>query len=107
VIVPNNTAFTEIVGENEERGYLVKAGGDIDHQVFLYGLTCNPRDIVHADDFLAKLEHVYAHRGEAEEKAWFAREWTLQHTKAKIGDKWKAFFADIENLMVKEVTCEA
>jgi glycosyltransferase involved in cell wall biosynthesis len=38
VIVPRNTAFTEIVGEDEERGYLVRTGGDIDHQMFLYGL---------------------------------------------------------------------
>ncbi len=100
VIVPNNTAFTEIVGENEERGYLVRSGGDIDHRLWLYKMTNHPHDVVHADDFLAKLEHVYWNREEAREKARLAREWTLEHTKEKIGEKWKVLF---QALSKKEV----
>lgn len=103
VVVPNNTAFTEIVGEHEERGYLVKTGGNIDHSVFLYSLSCNPRDIVHADSMLEKMEQVYNHRDETKLKTILARHWTLQHTKEQIGEKWKALFGKIEQeLPVKE-----
>lgn len=97
VVVPNNTAFTEIVGANEERGWLIKTGGDIDHQVFSYALGCNnPRDIVHADSALKKLEHVYVIWEEARQKAMLAREWTLQHTKEIVGEQWKSLFRVLE-----------
>jgi len=96
VVVPSNTAFTEIVGSNEERGYLVKSGGDIDHRTLLYGLTSNPRDIVHADSMLEKMERVYSHRNEAKEKARLARKWAEQHTTEIIKNQWKAFFSNVE-----------
>ncbi|HWS82813.1 MAG TPA: glycosyltransferase [Ktedonobacteraceae bacterium] len=99
VIVPNNTAFTEIVGESEERGYLVKSGGDIDHRIVLYGMTCNPRDIVHADDFLAKMEHVYSHRDEAKAKAVAGREWAMQYIRETMKEQWKKFFSDLNSMM--------
>jgi glycosyltransferase involved in cell wall biosynthesis len=97
VVVPNNTAFTEIVGANEERGYLIKSGGDIDHRIVLYGLTDNPRNIVWSASALAKLEEVYQNKGTkiAADKARDAREWTLTYNKEKQHAKWKAFFCDI------------
>jgi len=102
VVVPNNTAFTEIVGPMEERGYLVKTGGDIDHRIFLYGMTCNPRDIVHFDDFLEVTENVYYFRAEAKAKAREAREWTERHTKEIIKNQWKSLFKVLEAEMQKD-----
>lgn len=96
VIVPRNTAFIEIVGKNEERGYLVRSGGDIDHQQWLYKMTNHPHDIVHGASFIATLEDVYYFREDAKEKAALARQWTLQHTKESIGEIWKALFRRIE-----------
>lgn len=98
VVVPNNTAFTEIVGTNEERGYLVRTGGDVDHRIFLYGMANYPRDIVHSHDFLEKLGRVYFRPHEARAKAIEARRWTEQHTTAKIGDQWKQLFSNIGQL---------
>lgn len=105
VIVPGNTANPEIVGENEERGYLCRTGGDIDHQTFAYASGCNnPRDTVHAASMLEKLERVYSNRQEAKDKAMLARQWTLEHTKEQIGNQWKVLFRMLEQeLPVKEV----
>lgn len=107
VIVPNNTAFTEIVGSNEERGYLIKSGGDIDHQIILYGLTSNPRDIVHTDSALDKLNQVYYNRKDAEYKAYLAREWCMQYTKQKQGERWKRVFADLEKSLPELVGAQS
>ena len=97
VIVPRNTAFMEIIGTKQERGYLVKSGGDIDHTTFSYALGCNnPRDIVHASSMLAKMERVYNNREEAMQKAILAREWTLMHTDKIIGERWKTLFKVLE-----------
>lgn len=96
VVVPNNTAFTEIVGEHEERGYLVQTGGDIDHLTWLYGMVDNPRDAVHAKAAIAKLEQVYQHREEAKEKAGRAREWCLHNTKEQVGEQWRNLFRCLE-----------
>ena len=103
VIHPGNTSAIEIIGENEERGYLAKAGGDIDHMFIHYGTTDNPRDIVHADSMIEKMEQVYFHPGEAREKAFAAREWTKAHTWDHAKAQWKALFAEIEaKINVKE-----
>lgn len=99
VIVPNNTAFTEIVGTNEERGFLVKSGGDIDHELWLYKMTNHPHSIVHSDDFIRALEEVYYLRDYAKDKAIAARKWTLEHTKQSIGKIWKDLFKQIEQTL--------
>jgi len=96
VIIPRNSSAIEIIGENEERGYLARSGGDVDHLIFPYGTTDNPREIVHAEDMLRAMERVYSHPEEAREKAVLAREWTLQHTWAHAKEQWKALFAEIE-----------
>lgn len=92
VIVPRNTSNLEIVGENEERGYLIKSGGDIDHMTWLYGISDNPRDIVWSADVVAKLKHVYDNREEAANKTLSARLWTRQYTPDIIGNKWCKLF---------------
>lgn len=95
VIVPRNTSSIEIVGENEERGYLARAGGDVDHQFIHYGVTDNPRDIVHSDSMIEKMEEVYFYPERAAEKASLARAWTLDHTWAHAKVQWQALFAEV------------
>lgn len=99
VIVPRNTSFVEIVGEHEERGYLIKSGGDIDHQTILYGLTNNPRDTVWSESALEKLTAVYYCREDAKEKAKLAREWCMQYSMERQKDRWKEFASDIEKML--------
>jgi glycosyltransferase involved in cell wall biosynthesis len=96
IILPGNTSALEIIGENEERGYLAKAGGDIDHMFIHYGVTDNPRDIVHAESMIEKMEHVYFHPEEAKEKAAAARAWAEEHTWELARKQWQALFAEIE-----------
>lgn len=97
VIIPGNTSALEIVGEGEERGYLAKAGGDIDHMFIHYGVTDNPRDIVHAESMIEKMERVYFHPEEAKAKAEAARAWAKEHTWELARAQWKALFAEIES----------
>jgi glycosyltransferase involved in cell wall biosynthesis len=99
VVVPNNTAFTEIVGENHERGYLVKSGGDIDHMQWLYKTTNHPHSIVHSQEMVDALEFVCQNPDWAKLKACRAREWTLQHTREIIKDQWKVFFSEAEKFI--------
>jgi glycosyltransferase involved in cell wall biosynthesis len=90
VLVPGNTANFDIVGHNEERGYLARTGGDIDHIQFLYGASNGiPHDIVHADDFIAKLEEIYLNRNDARKKAFYGRQWALENTWKVQCEKWK------------------
>jgi glycosyltransferase involved in cell wall biosynthesis len=89
VIVPNNTSNVELVGKNEERGYLVECGG-MDLWLMPYGLTCNPRDICSVKSMVNKLEDVYLNRTEAKVKAMRAREWTELYTWADFKHKWEA-----------------
>jgi D-inositol-3-phosphate glycosyltransferase len=96
VVVPNNTSFTEIVGYSQERGYLVRSGGDIDHSLWLYGLTNHPHSVVHSDDMLDTLDIVYQNPDYAKIKACHARAWCLERTPIIIGERWKALFKKLE-----------
>lgn len=93
VLVPNNTAFTEIVGDN---GYLIKSGGDIDHQLWLYGCTNHPHDVIHADDAIRQLKHINTHRIEAHIRACDGREWCVKHDKSAIMGIWQELFRKVE-----------
>jgi hypothetical protein len=63
-------------------------------------MTCNPRDIVHADSMLAKMHDVYMRRKSSEGEMLYrckvAREWCLQYTPEKIKAEWKKLFAFLE-----------
>lgn len=102
VIVPGNTANLDLIGENEERGYLIKTGGDIDHRIVLYGMTCNPRDIVHSESMLEHMDDVYTDRDSVFyptrtiRKTKRAREWCMKYTPEKIKAEWKALFHFID-----------
>jgi len=89
VLIPDNTANREHIGPNEERGFLMETGGDLDHQQFLYGLVNYPRDIVHSESFLYNLNYIHGHRFDATMRAVSAIEWTREHTADKIAIQWQ------------------
>jgi hypothetical protein len=95
VVVPCNSSFVEIVGET--RGYLVPSGGDIDHLAIPYGISDNPRPLVHADKMIKTLDHVYHHRKEAKYKASVAREWTERHTWQHVQEHWNLIFRQVQH----------
>lgn len=106
VIAPRNTAFVEIIGEKEERGYLAKSGGDIDHMQWQYAFSNTVRDIVHSDSMIEKMEDVYTDKSsvfyptETIRKAKRAQEWCQRYTKEKIMQEWKRLFMALK----REVT---
>lgn len=87
-IGPRNTTFPEILGKNEERGYLAESGG-LDLWSIHYGYSEGPRELVSTWDVVRKLERVYTHRGEAQKKAAAARAWTKLYTWDAIKEIWK------------------
>lgn len=95
VVVPNNTSFVEIIGEREERGYLVASGGT-DHWLVPYGVSDNPRPIVHSESMTMALSDVYHFRSEAKDKARLAREWTLKNTWEHALDQWAQILKEVE-----------
>jgi D-inositol-3-phosphate glycosyltransferase len=102
VVVPGNTANLEIVGKNEERGLLIKSGGDIDHLTWLYGMVDNPRETVHTSSAIQKLSYVHNNRSEMRIKAGRAREWCEAHDKAYVGQKWVGLFQALESKQESE-----
>lgn len=89
VIVPANTANLDILGEDSERGWGIYTGGDIDHQIWHYGISNNPRDIVHASSALEKLEYVVEYPELARYKADKALQWAREHTWDNQGKIWQ------------------
>lgn len=96
VLFPRNTSLVEIIGENEERGYLCKSGADLDHLACFGKFDNNVlRSLTDVNDMASKMEYVYSHRAEAEEKAerayrevveWkdVAKEWIGVFEKAEV-----------------------
>ncbi len=97
VVVPMNTANFDIIGENEERGYGMQTGGDLDHTVYLYEGGGAPHDIVWTASFMEKLAHVYVGTTIGE-SGWAtllrrrkaaARAWCLENTWEHKGQAWR------------------
>lgn len=88
VLVPGNTANLDIVGGKEERGYLIKTGGDLDHSTFIYQNGGGPVPHIHLASFLAKMEHIYHNREEAQAKARRALTWARQNTWEHREQNW-------------------
>jgi len=89
-VVPDNTSFTELVGENEERGLLAECN-DI---AVDYGFTSVMRDRVSIDDMVKKLEYLFNHPKETQERT--DRAYKFVETKLNpeyIAQKWKKIFS--------------
>ena len=87
-IGPRNTTFPEILGANEERGYLIDSGG-WDLWSIHYEHSEGPREQASVSGMVRALQHVYTHRTEAQAKAAAARAWTEHYTWETVKDMWK------------------
>ena len=79
LLFPANTSFNEIIGLNEERGYLCKSGATLNDFVCLgNGDNSQIRPCVDVYDMAAKMEYIYLHPEEARAKAEraFSEVWT-------------------------------
>jgi glycosyltransferase involved in cell wall biosynthesis len=93
-IGPRNSSFPEILGENEERGYMVQSGGP-NLWMMPYGVMNQPKDLVSVTDMVGTLEHVYNNRQEAYAKAGAARTWTEEHKWSHMNAQWSALLTPI------------
>ena len=75
LVFPNNTAITEIVGANEERGYLVDSGATPSDHIVLPNDNEVVRPLADINQMAEKLIHVHDNWNEAMEKADAAFEW--------------------------------
>ena len=99
VVVPENTANLDILGPKKprsatlswdrQRGWAIKTGGDLDHQVFTYASGGSPHDIIHAKSFVFLLEYIRNHQREVEEKCITARQWCHENTWQHKNEQWK------------------
>ncbi len=92
-IGPHNSAFPELLGEQEERGYLVESGGS---DLWFMGSDVGalPCPLTSVTGMVEALEHVYTHREEAREKAKTARQWTQEHAWGHVREQWRAVFCE-------------
>ena len=79
IIFPNNTALTEIIGANEERGYLVGSGETPDDFTVLPNDNEILRPLASVTGMADKLMHVYDNREEALKKADVAYSWVTSN----------------------------
>lgn len=86
VLMPNNTSFTELVGD---RGYLA----DCNDFVIAYGYGAVMRDIVDTKDMIKKMDWIYNHPKEAKEKAQEAQDWVKTNLSPQlIFKQWQEVF---------------
>jgi len=85
VVAPRHTACQEIIGENEERGYLAKIAGQI---VLSRSDNSRVRPLVDVNDMAQKILQVKAGQG-THEKVEAALSWVKSHCDwDKIVEKW-------------------
>jgi D-inositol-3-phosphate glycosyltransferase len=103
VAIANNTSTTEIIGENEERGYLIKCGGDSN----LYVAQRNDNDLLRPmtdiHDMVRVWKHIYDNRQEAKQKAEEAYKWVMNRTWDIIAEQWDKLFMGAYNDLQKKI----
>lgn len=102
VIMPNNTAMSEFI--TEDRGYLVKSGGN--PSLYTVCRTDNEviRPLVDVEDMVKKMRHVYENREEAKQKAERAYTWikTQMDWQSCIVPQWIKVFDEAYTDLISE-----
>lgn len=93
VLVPKNTSLIEMIGENEERGWLAECGTTDSEWMIAYGFSDLVRPVVNVPSFVSKLEAIKGMSFEEREKKLYAAyKWAQEHTWAKVCEQWKLLF---------------
>jgi len=97
VLGPRNTSLIEIIGANEERGWLADCGTTSSEWMIPYGNTDIMRPLVNVDSCVKKLIEIHDMDPDAMElKLYRAMKWAHEITWAKIGLKWRKLFEQFE-----------
>lgn len=93
VLGPRNTSLIEIIGSNEERGWLAECGTTTSEWMIPYGNSDILRPLMNVDSCVKKLDEIYSmDPAKKELKLWSAMNWAKEITWAKIGLKWRKIF---------------
>lgn len=92
VVMPDNTATTEIIGKGNKRGYLVKSGSHTGEFTMLKDGIDVLRPVTNIEDLISKWKHVYDNREEAKRKAEKAYKWLQDYTWDEVAKKWDELF---------------
>lgn len=101
IIAPRNTALTEIIGANEERGYLVDSGNNINNHIGLIKDSGVIRPLTDLEDMVRKMEHVYRNPEEVAKKVENAYDWVTKNYSWDTGimPKWYSLFAQAATML--------
>lgn len=94
VISPDNTSCSEIIGE--DRGLLVKSGGDMNLHTILPNDNEVVRPLIDINDMIAKLSFVYERRADAQKLALNGYKWVTSSLKwdKNIVPAWREVFEE-------------
>lgn len=95
LIAPRNTSAVEIIGADEERGYLVKCGEDLNHWFLQKHDNETIRPLTDIHDLVDKMIYVTTHLPEARQKAKNGRKWLVDnYTWDKVAKEWDKLFSE-------------
>lgn len=98
VVFPDNTSLTEIIGKNEERGFLAASGKGRSDHIQLPPANDPPRPLTDIDSMVEKMVFVWENKGRPEvlDKVNKAYEWVQDNTWDKIFERdWKPIFEKV------------
>lgn len=85
-VFPNHTSLTELIGENEERGYLI----DLDETPIFNSTIGNYwYPLCNINSCVNQMVHALSFKEETELKVKNAYEWSSKHTWSIIGESWR------------------
>lgn len=105
ILFPNNTSLTEIIGADEERGYLVGSGDTLSDFTVLPNDNEILRPLANVTDLVEKLVHIHDNREDAVAKADAAYSWVTSNLlwERDIVPMWdKLIMAAVSNWVKKE-----
>lgn len=90
LVAPRHSSITEIIGDNEERGWLIASGG-FGHTVCQGSRdNNNVRPVVHHEDMVDRIKKIMDYPGQSAKKIEAAFEWVP--TWEKVCQKWLEVF---------------
>jgi glycosyltransferase involved in cell wall biosynthesis len=108
VIFPNNTALTDIIGEDEERGFLVKSGETPDDYTIIPNDNEVLRPVTSVVDMAEKLLLAHDDRDLAKKKTEKAYKWLMENLiwEKHIVPQWDKLLTDAVGNWAKEQNVE-
>jgi len=97
VVMPDNTATTEIIGKDEERGYLVRSGTDENLKTVLKYDNGVIRPLTDIADLIKGWDNCLKNEQETNNKKLRALNWVKEFTWENLAKTWETIFDKVGN----------